>query len=127
MDFATYVAKIIYNLKGCVQGYGSYDKLTTSGIDPKELFDNIEDDELSSTDVIIERSSDSTEESNIICLDHIQLLPIEKTRIAASSHSENTICNFNQKMDGGSIHTTPSMFSLISMPSDNIRINTVIS
>ena len=106
----------MYYLKGCVQGYGSYDKLTTSGIDPKELFDDIEDNKLSSTDVIIEESYDAIEESNqrdVKSLDYIQLLP------------ENTIFSFNQTLDRGSIHTTPSMFSLISMPSGNIRINTV--
>ena len=82
----------------------------------------MEDNELPSTDVITEDGYDVTEDSNIISLDHIQLLPMEKTRIAASLHSTSS-----QKFDGESIHTTPSMFSLISMPSNNRRINTVIS
>ena len=33
-------------IKGCVRGYGKYDDLTSSGIDPRELFDDIEDIEI---------------------------------------------------------------------------------
>ena len=29
-------------LKGCVQGYGNYEELTSIGVDPAELFGNIE-------------------------------------------------------------------------------------
>ena len=30
-------------MKGCVRGYGNYEELTSSGVDPTELFDDIED------------------------------------------------------------------------------------
>ena len=29
-------------MKGCVRGYGNYEELTSSGVDPTELFGNIE-------------------------------------------------------------------------------------
>ena len=121
----------MYYLKGCVQGYGSYDKLTTSGSNPKELFDDIEDNELKSTDVIIEESYDAIEESSqrdTKSLDHIQLLPMEKTRFVTLPHSENDTSTFNEALDTGSLYTTPSMFSLISMPTDfeyNMKTNMV--
>ena len=75
-----------------------------------------------STDAVIEECNDATEEANQIgikSLDCIQLLPMEK-RFTLSSHSgNNTVSTFNRELDRGSIYTTPSMFSLISMPSDS--------
>ena len=42
-----------------------------------------------------------------------------ENRFTLSSHSGNiTDSTFNGVLDRGSIYTTPSMFSLISMPSD---------
>ena len=34
---------VVYYLKGCVQGYGNYNELMTTGIDTKELYDDTED------------------------------------------------------------------------------------
>jgi len=116
-------------LKGRVQGYGNYDKLTSSGVDPTELFDDIEDGsskspDLVQEDVVIEECNDVVEEAdqeNIKSPDHVNLLPIEKARRRVrSKHSENNADpNFDPVFDEGSIYTSPSLFSLISLP-DNL-------
>ena len=109
-------------LKGCVQGYGSYDELTTSGIDSKELFDDIEDkkSKFTSTDVVIEEYNDATEETSQECIisNHMHLLPMERTRFVGSRHSMNITDSSSTQADKQSIRT-PSMFSLISMPNDS--------
>ena len=123
-------------LKGRVQGYGSYDELTTSGINPRELFNDTEDSELphiTNTD-IVEECSDVVEEIdklNINSSDNVQLLPAQKNRkFVESKQLENDPgLAANQMLDEVSIYTTPSMFSLISMPNkhdSNIRIHEVI-
>ena len=77
---------------------------------------------------MVEECSDIVEETdqqNVKSPSH--LIPTEKTRRRV--RSENApVPALNQICDGGSIYTTPSMFSLISMPNkleDNTRINIV--
>ena len=50
--------------------------------------------------------------------DHIHLLPIEKTRrrVRLKDSESNVDPNFDPVLDEGSIYTTPSLFSLISIP-----------
>ena len=115
-------------MKGCVRGYGNYDKLTSSGVDPTELFDDIEGSskspDLMQPDIVVEECDVVVEEADnqqdLKSPDHIQLLPIEKARRRVrSKHSEsNADPNFDPTLDEPSIYTTPSMFSLVSMPED---------
>lgn len=115
-------------MKGHVQGYGSYDELTSSGVDPRELFDDIKDtgslQDFITTDVVIEECNDVVEEAyqqDIISADDIP-----KERTIRSRHSENDPSPTFE--DEGSMYTTPSMLSLISIPDqfeDIKRINVV--
>ena len=128
---------MICYLKGCIQGYGNYDELTSCGVDPRELFDDMEDakrlPDFVTTDTVIEEHNNVVEEANqqaIESSDDINLIPIQKIRKHVRlRHSENDpSITFNQMLDGASMHTTPSMFSLISMPNeieDDTRINAV--
>ena len=122
-----------YYLKGCVQGYGSYEELTSSGVDPRELFDDIEDVEspnLITTDVVIEDYNDvveETDQNDISSSGGMHLLPADKTR-KRSRYSEYDPGLTNQVLGESSMYTTPSMFSLISMPNkieSNTRIDMV--
>ena len=117
-----------------MQGYGNYEELTLCGVDPRALFDDIEDTARSpdfiTTDTVIEECNDAVAEANqqaIESLDDINLIPIQKTRKHVRiRHSENDPSP--QVLDGESIHTTHSMLSLISMPNefeDDTRINAV--
>ena len=121
-------------MKGCVQGYGNYNELTTSGIDSRELFDdtaNVEPPNLPSTDIAVEGCEDDLEESyeqNIRSSYHKHLLPTQKTtKQVRSRHAGN---DHGSTFDQMSIYTTPSMLSLISMPNDpeaNMGVNAVIA
>ena len=118
-----------------MQGYGNYDELTSSGVDPRELFDDIDENsgkppDLTIPDVIIEECDVVEDQPEMKSSDGMQLIPVEKTkRNVRLRHSEGAPDpTFNQLCDGGSIYTTPSMLSLISMPSkseDNARVNIV--
>jgi len=127
-------------LKGCVQGYGNYKELTSSGVDPTELFDDVEDSsskspDLLQPDIVIEECNDVVEEGgadqeNIKSPDHVYLLPTEKARRRVRlRHSEsNADPTFDSALDGGSIYTAPSLYSLVSMPNEfeeNKMINVV--
>ena len=113
-------------MKGCVRGYGNYEELTSSGADPTELFDDVEDNSIESPvlvrpDIVIEESVDVEEEEtdtqDIKSPDHIHLLLIEKARRRVRlRHSESDVDPTG--LEGGSIYTAPSMFSLISLPSE---------
>ena len=116
-----------YYLKGCVQGYGNYDELTSSGVDPTELFDDIEDCKESPDvvlpDIVVEECDDVVEEADqqdIKSPDHIHLLPIEKarrrvrSRHSESSNGPNFDQNFDPLSEEVSLCTAPSLFSLVS-------------
>ena len=61
------------------------------------------------------------EQQDIKSPDHIHLLPVEKgaRRRVRLGHSESdTDPTVNLMLEGGSIYTAPSMFSLISLPNE---------
>ena len=72
-------------------------------------------------DIVIEESEDVEEEGDkqdIKSPDHIHLLPIEKARRRVRlRHSETDVDP--TVSEGGSIYSAPSMFSLISLPSEH--------
>ena len=120
-----------------MKGYGNYEELTSSGIDPKELFDDVQDIErlpdLITPVVVIEDCNDVVEEASqndVASSDNMHLLPIDRARKRVGLRNSESNCSptFNPTLDGVSISTTPSMFSLISMPNEsegNMRINVV--
>ena len=124
-------------MKGCVQGYGNYEELTTSGVDTTELFDDIEDSrkspDLVQPDIVIEECDnveEETDQQDIKSPDHIHLLPTDNTRrrIRLRPSEGDTDPIFNPVLDGASICTAPSMLSLISLPNefkDKKKINKV--
>ena len=115
-------------MKGCVRGYGNYEELTSSGVDPTELFDDIEDSikspDLMEADIVVEEYDDAVEETvqqDIRSPDRVHLVPVEKEarRRVRSKHSESDADpTVNLMLEGGSIYTAPSMFSLISQPNE---------
>ena len=110
--------------------------MTSSGIDPKELFDDVKDSEnlphsiTTDIDSIAKGCNVRAEEMNQQDVtDTIDAPSIEEPkRYTELRHFKGDLdSNFNQAMDEGSICTTPSMYSLISMPniSSCARINVV--
>ncbi|XP_065917654.1 ATP-binding cassette sub-family C member 4-like [Dysidea avara] len=53
LQYAEHAGHILVLREGCVQGYGNYEELTSSGVDPTELFDDVEDNK-KSTDIIVQ-------------------------------------------------------------------------
>ena len=56
--------------------------------------------------------------------DHVHLLPpIEKARrrVRLKASESNVDPNFDPVLDEGSVYTTPSLFSLISIPDENVK------
>ena len=113
-------------MKGCVRGYGNYEELTSSGVDPTELFDDIEDSikspDLVPPDIVIEECDDEEEgdQQDIKSPDHIHLVPIEKARKRVrarhpESHPGPSLDpNFDGLSEEISLFTAPSLFSLVS-------------
>ena len=109
-------------MKGCVRGYGNYEELTSSGVDPTELFDDIEGSskspDLVQPDIVIEECvNEESDQQEIKTLDHVHLLPIEKARRRVrSKHFENDLGfpNFDRLSEEVSLFTAPSLFSLVS-------------
>ena len=104
--------RVVYlNLfKGCVQGYGDYEKLTSSGLDPSELFDDVEDQ------VSYPVANNQMDDDVMSCESDSHLIQHVK-----SNHSLNL--NLGTKPEEISLYTTPSLYSLISVHDDidNIR------
>ncbi|XP_065919840.1 ATP-binding cassette sub-family C member 4-like [Dysidea avara] len=121
LQYAEHADRILVLKEGCVQGYGNYEELTSSGVDPTELFDDVEDNrkstDLVAPDIVVEECDDVTEETDEGTerrSSHAQLLPVEKTRRRVrSKHFESE--HAFPVLDEVSLHTTPSMFSLVSM------------
>ena len=118
-------------MKGCVQGYGNYEELTSSGVDPTELFDDIEDSikspDLVPRDIVIEEYYDEeveADQQDSKSPDHIHLLPIEKARRHVKArHPEShpgggLDPNFDGLSEEISLFTAPSLFSLVSTHDD---------
>ena len=89
-----------------------------------ELVDGLEESSKQSQDVVIEECKD-VDTANTNSLDEMHLTPIIKTTRLSENNPDLTV---NQIYDGGSIYTSPSMLSLISIPSkteDSTRANLV--
>ena len=119
-------------MKGCVRGYGNYEELTSSGVDPTELFDDIEGSskspDLVQPDIVIEECDNVEEDQQEIkTLDHVHLLPIEKARrcVRSKRFEINVDSSFDALSEEISLFTTPSLFSLVSTHDniDSIRGN----
>ena len=124
-------------MKGCIRGYGNYEELTSSGVDPTELFDDIENcgksPDLVQPDIVIEECDDVIEEADqqeIKIEDHTHLvIPDGKARrhVLSRPFEANSYTNFDLNFDlkfdrlseEASLFTTPSLFSLVSSH-DNI-------
>ena len=93
-----------------MQGYGDYEKLTSSGLDPSELFDDVEDQ------VLYPVAANQMDNDVMSCASDSHLIPHVK-----SDHSLNL--NLGTKPEEISLYTTPSLYSLISVHNDidNIR------
>ena len=80
-------------------------------------------------DIVIEESEDVEEDKESIkSPDHIHLLPIEKEakRRVRLQHPQTDDYNFDSVLGEGSVYTTPSLFSLVSIP-DKTNKNEVYS
>ena len=118
-------------MKGCVRGYGNYEELTSSGVDPTELFDDIEDSikspDLLPPDIVIEEydnEEEGADQQDIKSPDHIHLVPIEKARRRVRArHPEShpgpgLDPNFDGLSEEISLFTAPSLISLVSTHDD---------
>ena len=101
--------------------------MTSSGIDPRELFDDIKDTRKSLDLVTANLQMESVVEADrhdVRSVDHVHLLPIERTKRRHLLESDAA----NQDLHVGSIRTTSSMLSPLSMPNeveDNMKTNLV--
>ena len=122
-------------MKGCVRGYGNYEELTSSGVDPTELFDDIEGNtkspELVSSDFILEEFDDETvqQDTMIKSPDHVHLLPVEKAkrhvghaRPEGNVNSDNFGIKFDAVLEEMSLNTGPSLHSLVSAITEDHQI-----
>ena len=124
-------------MKGCVRGYGNYEELTSSGVDPTELFDDIEDSikspDLVEADIVIEEFDDAADQQDIIIKspDHTHLLPVEKarrrigrTKPSGSSNidPDNFGIKFDAVLEEMSLTTGHSLHSLVSTVTDDQQI-----
>ncbi|XP_065919844.1 ATP-binding cassette sub-family C member 4-like isoform X2 [Dysidea avara] len=125
LQYAEHADRILVLKEGCVQGYGNYEELTSSGVDPTELFDDVEDNRKSTDivapDIVVEECDDVTEETDEGTerrSSHAQLLPVEKTRRRVrSNHSEGDDppdSHFTTVMEEVSLYTSPSLHSVSS-------------
>ena len=107
--------------QGCVQGYGDYEQLTSSGLDPTELFDDIEKDSTKPPDIVVDECEDAvdTGRQSDGGQDNVHLLPVERARKRVRlGHSESDETSVDLKLEEASLYTTPSLYSLISVHDD---------
>ncbi|XP_065902754.1 ATP-binding cassette sub-family C member 4-like isoform X2 [Dysidea avara] len=123
LQYAEHADCILVLKEGCVQGYGNYEELTSTGLDPTELFDDVMDN-LVSPNLEKEEHEDVTEKVHLDLptspIDAQHLLVDRATSHSRQLHSESSAA------DEMSLHTVPSMFSLVSIPShfEGLNINT---
>ena len=106
-----------------MQGYGNYAQLTSSGLDPTELFDDIEQDITKPPDIVVDESEDildiGQESESGRGQDNVHLLPVERAkRRVRLGHSESDETSVDLKLEEQSLYTTPSLYSLISVHDD---------
>ena len=119
-------------MKGCVRGYGNFEELTSHGVDPKELFDNIEDStksDLTQTDSVIKNCDnvikENTDQQHPIRPHHpyssskemIRRLP--RSTYFESNRDSIFDLKFDQISEQMSLHSTSSSFSLASTCNHN--------
>ncbi|XP_065895722.1 ATP-binding cassette sub-family C member 4-like [Dysidea avara] len=130
LKYTEHADRILVLKEGCVQGYGNYEELTSSGVDPTKLyFDDVEDKRKSADlvlpDIVVEECDDVTEETDEEPerkSNHAQLLPVEKTRRCVRSKYLQYDHQFNPVIDVVSLCSIPSIFSLMSIPDDVRRV-----
>ena len=111
-------------MKGCVRGYGNYEELTSSGVDPTELFDNMEDckksPDLEQSDILFD---DEDDQQDIQSPNYLYPLAtrVVRRRPRSTYFEGNRDSIFDLKLDFDqlseqtSICTAPSLHSLTSM------------
>ncbi|XP_065897567.1 ATP-binding cassette sub-family C member 4-like isoform X2 [Dysidea avara] len=123
LQYAQHANSILVIKEGCVQGYGNYAQLTSSGLDPTELFDDIEQDITKPPDIVVDESEDTLdigqESESGRGQDNVHLLPVERAkRRVRLGHSESNETSVDLKLEEQSLYTTPSLYSLISVHDD---------
>ncbi|XP_065882473.1 ATP-binding cassette sub-family C member 4-like isoform X2 [Dysidea avara] len=109
LQYAEHADRILVLKEGCVQGYGNYEELTSSGVDPTELFDDVEDNRKST--VVIEECN--TSEAKVPTSPDEPQLVQRLQRYDRLVHSASP----NLVTEEVSLRTVPSMFSLVSVHS----------
>ena len=104
------------DFKGCVQGYGNYNQLTSSGLNPTELFDDIEDNSSSGKPSQVAVLQDDLEE-DMTKPENKNLIPVKKARRHFKSGQSESDPN-SLKLEEVSLHAASSLFSLISLHDD---------
>ena len=103
---------ILLPKQGCIQRYGNYKELTSSGLDPTELFDDLEDYNSSNLESLNVEAGDKVHFDLPTSPTDAQRLLVDRTLVRGKQlHSEGSVT------DEVSLCTAPSMFSLVSMPS----------
>ncbi|XP_065887047.1 ATP-binding cassette sub-family C member 4-like isoform X2 [Dysidea avara] len=118
LQYAQHANSILVLKEGCVQGYGSYEQLTSSGMDPTELFDDIEKDSTKQPDIVVDECEDTTEMNKESDKggDNAHLLPIENFRKHTKlENSDSDKPSSDLELEGASLYTVPSLCSVISV------------
>ena len=117
-------------MKGCVRGYGNYEELTSSGVDPTELFDDVLYYEKlpdlvqpKQSDIVLENTEKGTRSS-----DNLHILSMQR-RLRSTYFETNNDFIFDLEFDRSSkqvsLYTTPSLFSLVTTyDRDNKKVTT---
>ena len=100
----------LVKFKGCVQSYGNYSQLTSSGVDPTELFDDIRDNTKPVKDAIF-KVQDITKPEQI---NNHHLLPEEKEK--KHFHFGRSQSNpGSSRVEEISLHAASSVYSITSI------------
>ena len=112
-------------MQGCVQRYSNYEELTSSGVDPTELFNDVDDasksplHNITVPDIIVEECDWLNQVPDIgRSQDQLHLLPVEKARRRIKADISGSTPNLNMehaKLDDGFLYTTPSVHDDLNM------------
>ncbi|XP_065914062.1 ATP-binding cassette sub-family C member 4-like isoform X2 [Dysidea avara] len=116
LQYAQHANSILVLKQGCVQGYGNYNQLTSSGLNPTELFDDIEDNSSSGKPSQVAVLQDDLEE-DMTKPENKNLIPVKKARRHFKSGQSESDPN-SLKLEEVSLHAASSLFSLISLHDD---------
>ena len=109
-QFLNYMFLMLFGLKGCVQGYGDYSQLTSSGLDHNELFNDIMDYSKLPEDTVFQDETESRKVTGKVCWS------VRKHLISVYSES-NICCNSDSKF---SLQSASSLCSLNTIQ-NNVR------